>query len=117
VDVTAREVRESLPKGTRRIVVPVGSGMSLAGILWGTLNEVEVVGVVVGADPLKRLDRWAPPWWHRRTTLVRSDLRYEQHAPTDWRGISLDPVYEAKCVPFLRPGDLFWVVGRREEGE
>ena len=30
-------------------------------------------------------------------------------------GLALDPYYEAKCVPYLRPGDLFWVVGRRGE--
>ncbi|KKK60758.1 hypothetical protein LCGC14_3021180, partial [marine sediment metagenome] len=28
-------------------------------------------------------------------------------------GIKLDAVYEAKCIPFLEPGDLFWIVGIR----
>lgn len=105
----------SVPRGVRRIVVPVGSGMSLAGILYGTDVTVPVLGVMVGADPVKRLDRWAPPWWSNRVTLVRSPLRYDQHGDTEWRGISLDPIYESKCVPFLEPGDLFWLVGRREE--
>jgi hypothetical protein len=31
--------------------------------------------------------------------------------------IPLDPVYEAKCVGFLKPGDLFWIVGRRTRDE
>lgn len=28
-----------------------------------------------------------------------------------WRGIDLDPYYEAKVVKFLEPNDLFWIVG------
>jgi len=28
--------------------------------------------------------------------------------------MELDPIFEAKCLPFLQPGDLFWVVGIRQ---
>lgn len=105
------------PDGLRRIVVPVGSGMSLAGILAGLARAgcaVPVVGVVVGADPAKRLDAYAPPGWRQRVTLVRSPLDY--HAPaatTVLDGVRLDPIYEAKCLPYLRAGDLLWIVGIR----
>ncbi len=25
--------------------------------------------------------------------------------------IALDPIYEGKCVPFIKPRDLLWIVG------
>lgn len=117
---TSAQVR-NLPDDARRLVVPCGSGMSLAGILHGlcaTGNEIPVVAVVVGADPEKRLDRYAPMDWRGRVTLVRSDLDYHAHAPVTRIGdVDLDPVYEAKCLPYLQPGDCLWVVGRRQTVE
>jgi hypothetical protein len=107
-----------LPKRARRIVIPVGSGMSLAGVLHGlkaARSDLPVVGVVVGADPTERLDRYAPPDWRSRVTLVRSEVDYHDDAPvTELEGVTLDPIYEAKCIPFVAPGDLLWVVGIRE---
>jgi DNA modification methylase len=101
-----------------RIVVPVGSGMSLAGILTGMAtrnNQTPVVGVVVGADPTERLDAYAPSRWRDMITLVESGYDYAEHHPAPFLGdLDLDPVYEAKCLPHLQPGDLLWVVGRRE---
>jgi hypothetical protein len=69
--------------------------------------------VSVGADPADRLDAYAPGW-RDRVTLVHSELDYHGHAPATRLGdLELDPVYEAKCLPFLEDGDLLWVVGRR----
>jgi len=103
----------------QRIIVPVGSGMTLAGILTG-LNElninIPVVGIVVGQDPTKRLDVWAPSDWRDRVTLIRSTQNYHQSAPKEHLsidGVCLDPIYEAKTVPFLQNGDLLWIVGHR----
>lgn len=112
----------NLPPGAKRLVVPVGSGMSLAGILQGLAttgrDDLPVVGVIVGSAPEKRLDRWAPKDWRARVTLVRSDLDYHAHAPRTRVGdVELDPVYEAKALPFVKPGDVFWIVGRRQTAE
>ena len=100
----------------RRVVVPVGSGMSLAGILHGLTQAaftVPVVGVVVGACPVKHLDKWAPHW-RNRCQLVRTGIDFHKRARDVRLGdIELDPVFEAKCLPFLQPGDLFWIVGKR----
>ena len=108
----------NLPAEAQRLVIPVGSGMSLAGVLWGLRDaglSIPVLGVVVGADPVKRLDTYAPPDWRDMVTLVPSGLDYHAHAEQDViEGVALDPVYEAKCVPFLQPGDCLWIVGIRQ---
>jgi len=118
VRATAEQV-QNLPWGEfERIVVPVGSGMNLAGILTGLKAEgrdVPVLGVQVGADPTKRLNQYAPEGWRSQVTLVKSKLDYHDHAPKTRLGdLQLDPVYEAKCLPFLKPGDLLWCVGIRQ---
>jgi len=118
VGATASQV-VNLPWGTfSRIVVPCGSGMSLAGILTGlklAQQSVPVLAVQVGADPTGRLDKFAPSDWRGMVTLVKSTLDYHEHAPmTALGGLELDPVYEAKCLPALEEGDLLWVVGVRE---
>ncbi len=109
---------ENVPYGTERIVVPVGSGMSLAGVLWGlgTLSWTPpVLGVIVGADPTKRLDKWAPKWWREKVELVRCPLDYHKAPSEVWlEEVKLDGHYEAKCLPYLRAGDLFWCVGIRQ---
>lgn len=116
VDQTREQVA-NLPAGAERLVVPVGSGMSLSGILWGLEdhnNPIPVLAVQVGKDPGGTLDEWAPPGWRNRVTLVESSLDYHDHAPqTTFKGVRLDPVYEAKCIPHLEPGDCLWVVGIR----
>lgn len=122
VEQTAVQVA-NLPAELERLVVPVGSGMSLAGILHGLRREereLPVLGVVVGADPRKRLERWAPVGWEDLVELVEAGEEYsEEVEPYGQLGglPPLDPVYEAKCVPYLRPGDCLWIVGRRQELE
>jgi hypothetical protein len=119
VEQTRRQVDPTQwPDDLQRLVVPVGSGMSLAGVLWGLqdagLGHLPVLGVQVGADPRKRLEKYAPPGWQDQVELVVSELDYHDHAPDTQLGdLQLDPVYEAKCLPYLQPGDLLWVVGIR----
>ena len=131
---------KNLPREAKRIVIPVGSAMSLSGLLHGLLDigwDVPVLGVVVGADPTDRLNRYAPRvyesdyddaffepdlpvnardrGWGDMVTLERSPLDYHQSFKKPyWRGIALDPIYEAKALPFIEPGDLFWVIGVRQ---
>ena len=104
----------------RRLVVPVGSGMTLAGVLTGLSrmgeagDNVPVLGVCVGAEPKQRLDRYAPRDWSRRCKLVQAESSYDHPAKlTQFGGVEMDAYYEAKCLPLLEPGDLLWVVGRR----
>jgi 1-aminocyclopropane-1-carboxylate deaminase/D-cysteine desulfhydrase-like pyridoxal-dependent ACC family enzyme len=120
VNQTRQQVA-NIPPDVKRIVIPVGSGMSLAGVLWG-LNDkrhpAHVLGIVVGANPAKRLNKFAPNGWHRRTTLMEAGIDYHKEAPeTVFEGINLDPIYEAKCIPFMEEGDLLWIVGIRRTAE
>jgi len=107
--------------GIKRLVVPVGSGMSLVGILHGMRRmgyNHPVLGVVVGADPRKRLRTYAPWGWEHWVTLENAGTDYHKPAETcDYDGVHLDPHYEAKCIPFLKPGDCLWVVGIRQTEE
>jgi len=111
-----REQATSLPRtGFDRLVVPVGSGMTLAAILCGLIaagHHMEVLGVRVGADPSVLLDRYAPRWRHR-VTLVNGVGGFSPAATTRLGDLPLDPYYEAKTLPYLRPGDLMWAVGTR----
>jgi hypothetical protein len=103
----------NVPKGAKRLVNAVGSGMTLAGILWGLAEagiDLPVVGVCVGHPPEDRLDRHAPPGWRDMVTLVDEPSDYHDPAKeTVFRGVQLDPWYEAKCIGYLEPGDLLWV--------
>ncbi len=112
VQMTMATQVKNLPP-CKRVVIPVGSGMSLAGLLYSHPG-VPVLGVCVGANPVKRLDAWAPGLWRNMATLVDAGIDYHKPAPvTCYEGLELDPVYEAKCIPFLQPDDLLWVVGIR----
>jgi len=118
VDQTAAQVTNLDGIEGDRLVVPVGSGMTLAGILTGLAThgiDLPVTGIVVGADPEARLDRYAPPNWRTMVDLVRTPMAYGDAYPEPvLDGLPLDPIYEAKCMPYLRSGDILWVVGRRQ---
>lgn len=119
INQTAPQVA-CIPESAKRIVVPVGSGMSLAGILQGVLAagvNIPILGVSVGADPSKRLDKYAPLGWQQMVQLVQAGSDYGKPAAPEWRGILLDPFYEAKAAQFLQSGDLLWIVGIRASME
>ena len=109
---------ENIPNNTKRIVLPVGSGMSLAGVLQGLIKfnkKIPVLGISVGADPTKRLDTYAPKNWRKMCTIIKSKLSFETEAKEIQLGpIFLDPIYEAKCLEFLEKEDLLWIIGVRE---
>ena len=47
--------------------------------------------------------------------LVSSHLDYHQHENENtFYGLTLDPVYEAKCIKFIEECDLLWGVGIRQ---
>lgn len=115
LELTAAQVVD-IPQGVQRVVVAVGSGMTLAGIVLGLTCRcigLPVLGVCVGADPRKRLARYVHALAMLRVDLVQAPEDYHDAVVADVGGVVLDPYYEAKVPRFLQPGDLFWVVGKR----
>lgn len=111
----AGQVR-NVPVEVERIVLPVGSGVLLAGVCLGlldTFHAATVIGVVVGAQPdVRMLDLYAPTW-RQFTHLVPSELPYERGVQAKFRNVELDPLYEAKTIDLLRKGDMLWNSGIR----
>ena len=116
VEMTSQQFFD-IPDDVKRIVVPVGSGMSLAGVVTGAVRsrlKIPILGVIVGAHPNRRLGRWLPIVGRSMVKLVTSSLNYaDAFKDNTYHGVALDPIYEAKCIPFLKPNDLLWVVGVR----
>lgn len=125
MDCTRRQVKGlseaircgEIPK-PQRLVVCIGSGMSAAGILHGLRDyhlDIPVVGVRVGAAPIKRLNSWGPFGWRNMIEVVDATEWVAYHTAVDASvgNIVLDPHYEAKCWRYVQGGDLFWVVGVR----
>jgi len=129
INQTRKQVK-NIPGGVKRIVIPVGSGMSLAGLLWGLFDQtksknvlcytqeikIRILGIVVGANPVIRLNKYAPPLWYNLVELKSSDLDYHQKVENNQlEDVILDPIYEAKCLEYLEAEDLLWIVGRRPQ--
>lgn len=116
LEVTKHQVL-NIPKEVKRIVMPIGSGMSFISVVNGLeyygMTDVEVVGISVGKDITNNLNKYlnAP---HINFQIIKSELDYEKEAKDCLLGdIELDKIYEAKCLPYLQDGDLLWIVGKR----
>lgn len=111
------EQTANVPADVQRVVAPYGSGMTLAGVLRGLADDgradLPVVAVSVGQGSHDYLDRYAPGW-QQRVEIVQHPSEYDQPAADCQLGaLTLDPIYEAKCVEYLQAGDLLWTVGVR----
>ena len=124
VDIISKQC-QNIPKGIKRIVVPVGSGMSFCGILNGLIRyhqeDIELVGIITGGINCFNIVNVFKP----KTPKIKYRFEYfmPQAKPRDRYGtkvdatisdIKLDSIYEGKCVNFLQKGDLFWIVGYHE---
>lgn len=111
----------NVPRDVRCIVVPVGAGITAAGIILGVrshLSDVRVVCVqIAGLDrraTIGRIVGSAPYDWHELVGIPYSTalLRHVD-------GFTLDPIYEAKAHDWMLQHDdvcprgesLFWLVG------
>lgn len=115
VEITSRQV-VNIPKEVKRIVMPVGSGMSFSSVVTGmTRNDIykPILGVRVGKDPMKIISEYAEGLQLHDYQITESFWDYHTPVEAYVGGYQLDPIYEAKCRPFLQEGDLLWVVGRR----
>lgn len=105
----------NIPMEINRIIVSVGSGITLSGIIRGLIKyniDKKIVGIVVGANPVKRLTTYCKNW-NDYCTLIKSPIDYHKEIRDNmFCDIELDKIYEAKCIPYIKPGDLFWVIGK-----
>lgn len=115
VQVTSKQV-VNLPKEIKRLVMPVGSGMSFSSVVTGLVEngiDVPLLGVRVGKDPSKILSEYAYGLGMVDYEIVSSSVDYHTAVEAYVGDYQLDPIYEAKCREFLREGDCLWVVGKR----
>ena len=113
---TAAQVANLPAADFKRIVIAMGSGMSVAGVLLGLEQrgiKKPVLGVRIGADPAKVVNKYISPSSRRLLEIVQPDAKYSDKVDASIGGIILDQVYEAKTAEFLEAGDLLWVVGVR----
>lgn len=112
---TALQVK-NVPDDVEHIVITAGSGMNLCGVLWGLKllgrSDVRVTAVSVGYNVQKTLKKYAPTDI-QNLTVVKSELGYEDKVFEKIGDVELDPIYESKCVPYLQPNCLFWIIGKR----
>jgi threonine dehydratase len=114
IDLTSEQVK-NIPQEVKRLVVPVGSGITLSGIIQGIKKynyNIEIFGITVGANPLKRLEKFVPDF-SNYCKLFSSKYDYHTKIEEKIGDINLDPIYEAKCKEFIKSGDLLWIVGKR----
>lgn len=121
IDINMHQV-QNVPKDISRIIIPCGGGMQMISVICGLkhygMSHIKVIGVQVGANPKRVIDKFIPDDGLFGTgynyEIVKSNVPYSKHLEnTTFCGIDLDPVYEAKCIPFLEKGDLLWIVGKR----
>lgn len=116
IEVTKRQVL-NIPEHIKRIVVPVGSGMNFISIVNGLeeygMTDKTVLGVSVSKDVTKTINKYlnAP---NINYEIVKSESDYHKEAEEyTIEGVELDRIYEAKCLPYIEPGDCLWIVGKR----
>lgn len=123
VEATAREVKSILPyiNQINRIIIPAGSGINLAGVIKGIIEnnvKIKVVGIVVGFKGVEKiLNKYVgKDIWREYCELVNAKQEYNDFAEyTTINGIEVDSTYEGKCIPFLQKNDLFWLIGKKEK--
>lgn len=116
VEITSKQV-QNIPKEVKRIVMPVGSGMSISSVATGMLEygiDKPLLGIRVGKDPIKTIYNYCNGIDFLNWNLEVSKVDYHTNVEAYVGGYRLDPIYEAKCREYLQEGDLLWVVGRRK---
>ena len=115
IEVTSKQVA-NIPDEVKRLVIPVGSGMTFSSVLNGLRKynkNIPVLGIMVGKDASSTVNQYVTGLCFYDYELIQSNVNYHDYVEVNMCGINLDPVYEAKCYPYLKEGDLLWIVGHR----
>lgn len=124
--LTTMEQVKNIPQEVKRIVVPIGSGMSFCSIARGLIKynrtDIKLVGIQVGKDPEHIIRKYSNifkivPFKKDKCLIdyeiIKSKYNYDTEVEAIIDNIVLDPIYEAKCAEYLQAGDLLWIVGKR----
>lgn len=116
VGLTSFQVENIIECSYQRIVVPVGTGTTLAGIIKGSEalhSRRPILGVAVGMDPARHVRKCLDGEIPEHVSIVPHGAGFKQRAKkVVLAGVELDPYYAAKCIPYVEKGDLLWVTGR-----
>lgn len=116
VEVTSKQVQNLPVNKIKRLVIPVGSGMSFSSVVTGLIEfgiDLPLLGVRVGKDPSKILETYAEGLQFLDYEIVTSSVDYHDSVEAYVGDVQLDPIYEAKCREYLQEGDCLWIVGKR----
>ena len=115
---TAEQVR-NVPSSVQRIVVPTGAGITAAGVIAGVERcghgALVTVVQIAGYDRRELIERIVGNAEYEYVAL--DGVPYSRHVKRSvGRGITLDPIYEAKAFDWCRAhcareNTLFWIVG------
>lgn len=103
---------KELIERSQRIVVPVGSGTTLIGVAYGLKQlalDIPVLGVMVGMDATKNINKAKEYTEGINIELVKSEIPYDKEVFNDSIP-ELNKNYEAKCLEYIQENDLLWVV-------
>ena len=120
VELARKQVESIIPykDKIKRIVITAGSGINLAGIILGLKDnnlDIPVLAIMVGHNPSKILEKYVGEDHKKYYTIIEALQPYNKNAEfTSINGVEVDSIYEGKSIPFLQEGDLFWVIGKRE---
>jgi len=107
---------KNIPNEVKRIIMPVGSGMSLAGIVDGLEKAGRVIpifGVLLGSDPSKRLEKYLSKTYKGEIILHPPISAFDVRTKgVQIEGVMVNQQFESKCAEFIQPGDLFWIIGK-----
>lgn len=119
---TAEQVA-NLPAETRRVVVPTGSGLTAAGVIGGLSaagrGDVIVVAALVStmtdaAGIAATAENMFGPGLGVPLDAIAPRSKYGRAVSGSLPdGTGLDPYYAAKALPYVEPGDVLWISGRR----
>ena len=121
-----KEQVENIPDMLINLVVPVGSGIQMAGILRGLTKYEKYVeniyGLCIGPDRRTRIDYFVNPLEYPIPSynMIELKTKYANLAREFYGGGRLDELYEAKAYRWMvdnlnieNEKTLFWIVGRR----
>jgi 1-aminocyclopropane-1-carboxylate deaminase/D-cysteine desulfhydrase-like pyridoxal-dependent ACC family enzyme len=122
LETTQNQVR-NLPDKLDVLVIPVGSGLQMAGILRGVQEHKKsisrIIGVQVGASRQKVIDQHMARVGVKYE-LIPSWIPYAKHVKQSFDGEELDEIYEAKAHLWMsenikseKQKIAFWIIGKR----